>query len=56
MVFADESIQALLRKNVMTDMDTVEAGIGFEKDRVLLYSEVWGTMGPVSNLIKGELL
>ena len=41
-IFAGERAQALLTKGAMTDIDAVEAGISFEKDSVLFYSEVRG--------------
>jgi len=41
-IFAGEQAWRLLSEKVMTDIEAVEAGIGFEKDSILLYSEVRG--------------
>ena len=41
-IFAGERIQALLTKKPMTDVEALEIGIGFEKDSILLYSEMRG--------------
>lgn len=41
-IFTGERVQALMTKRAMTDIEAVEAGIGFEKDSILLYSEVRG--------------
>lgn len=31
-----------MTKKTMTDIEAIEIGIGFEKDSILFYSEVWG--------------
>jgi rubrerythrin len=41
-IFASERVQALLTKKPMTDVEALEIGIGFEKDSILLYSEMRG--------------
>ncbi len=41
-IFAGKQAQALLTRKTMTDIGAVEAGISFEKDSILLYSEVRG--------------
>lgn len=41
-IFAGDRAQALVTKGAMTDIEAVEAGIGFEKDSILFYSEVRG--------------
>ncbi|MBI4267904.1 MAG: ferritin family protein [Chloroflexi bacterium] len=41
-IFTQEHVRALLEKRAMTDIEAVEAGIGFEKDSILFYSEIRG--------------
>lgn len=41
-IFTSEWAQALLINNTMTDVKAMEAGIGFEKDSILFYSEMRG--------------
>ena len=41
-IFSGKQARALLTRKAMTDVEAVEAGIGFEKDSILLYSEVRG--------------
>jgi len=41
-VFTGERAQTLLTKKRMTNVEAIEAGIGFEKDSIMLYSEVLG--------------
>ena len=41
-IFTGEQGLALLSRKTMTDIEAVEAGISFEKDSILLYSEVKG--------------
>ncbi len=41
-IFTGKQAQALLTQKTMTDITAVEAGISFEKDSILLYSEVRG--------------
>ena len=43
-IFSAKQAQALLTRKTMTDIEAVKAGIGFEKDSILPYSEVRGTV------------
>lgn len=43
-IFAGEKAQVVLSKKAMTDIEAVEAGIGFEKDSILFYSEIIGML------------
>lgn len=41
-IFSGESVKSALAKEVLTDIEAVETGIGFEKDSILFYSETRG--------------
>lgn len=41
-IFSGERVRSTLAKGVLTDIEAVEIGIGFEKDSVLFYSEIRG--------------
>ncbi|MDP3879516.1 MAG: ferritin family protein [Dehalococcoidales bacterium] len=41
-IFIGKQAQELLTRKKMTDVEAFEVGIGFEKDSILLYSEVRG--------------
>jgi len=41
-IFTGERANTLLTKKTMTDAEAIEAGIGFEKDSILFYSEIRG--------------
>jgi len=43
-VFSGEKVISILAKEILTDIEAVEAGIGFEKDSILFYSETRGMM------------
>lgn len=43
-VFVGKRIWTLLTKKAITDIEVLEAGIGFEKDSILLYSEIRGML------------
>ena len=41
-IFSGKEAQVLMARKTMTDIEAVEAGISFEKDSILLYSEARG--------------
>ncbi len=50
-VFVGERIWKLLTQKAMTDIEVLEAGIGFEKDSILFYSEIRGMLPKLSQNI-----
>ncbi|MBI4284511.1 MAG: ferritin family protein [Chloroflexi bacterium] len=43
-IFASEKAKKILASKIMTDVEAIEVGIGFEKDAILFYSEMRGML------------